>query len=182
MHLKTTTRKICKARWQEIPPFMLDYWSDKLSLELLCFAREHAFDRIFTYSARVDEIDVNRLIKKEFKICLPVICAEKTLEFSEVNQFTIFEKNKMNILEPFNTERTALGINDLLVVPGIAFDKLGFRLGKGAGYYDRFLEKNKSVTTCGITLEAFLVESIFPENHDIAMNYILTEKCVRRCL
>lgn len=68
---------------------------------------------------------------------------------------------------------------DLIIVPGVAFDRSGGRLGNGAGYYDRLLAKvRKNCTVCGICFESQLVEHIEREPHDIAMDYVITEKTI----
>lgn len=68
---------------------------------------------------------------------------------------------------------------DLLLVPLLAFDRKGYRLGLGGGYYDRTLEalkaSGKRFTTIGIGYSECEVEKIPHEAHDIAMDMILTE-------
>lgn len=69
---------------------------------------------------------------------------------------------------------------DLIVLPGIAFDKKGYRIGFGAGYYDRFLGSlNFKVPTVGVAynyqvLDTFLVV----EPHDMPVDYVITEKTI----
>lgn len=68
---------------------------------------------------------------------------------------------------------------DLIVVPGIAFDKRGYRIGFGKGYYDRFLSDYTGIKV-GFAYDFQVLESIPHESWDIAMNYIVTEKKVYR--
>lgn len=68
---------------------------------------------------------------------------------------------------------------DLIMVPGVAFDRHGGRLGNGAGYYDRLLSKVRADTVlCGVCFESQLFESIVREQHDVAMDFIVTEKAI----
>jgi len=62
---------------------------------------------------------------------------------------------------------------DLILVPGVAFDLQGRRLGRGKGYYDRLLEKF-SGTKCGIAFDEQIVDEIPARAHDIKMDFILT--------
>lgn len=62
---------------------------------------------------------------------------------------------------------------DLAVVPGVAFDPAGRRLGRGKGFYDRLLADITGVT-CGVALDEQMVTELPEEPHDVAMNYILT--------
>jgi 5-formyltetrahydrofolate cyclo-ligase len=65
----------------------------------------------------------------------------------------------------------------LVLVPGIAFDKNGHRIGFGKGFYDKFLKKlPKKAVKVGIAFDNQLVASITHEPHDVHMDYILTEK------
>ena len=64
---------------------------------------------------------------------------------------------------------------ELTLVPGLAFDRHGFRLGYGGGYFDRFLENFKGVSA-GITFHALLLDTIPHAVHDIPMHWVITER------
>lgn len=65
---------------------------------------------------------------------------------------------------------------DLVVVPGVAFDRQGGRLGNGAGYYDRLLASvRKDCMVIGVAYEAQMMPEISLEQHDIAMDRVMTE-------
>ncbi len=68
---------------------------------------------------------------------------------------------------------------DLMVVPGVAFDRRGNRLGRGKGFYDRYLPK---VGGCriGVCLNKFIIEDIPHEPHDVRMDLLVTESGVMR--
>ncbi len=65
---------------------------------------------------------------------------------------------------------------DLIVVPGLAFTKEGGRLGRGAGYYDRFLQKATKAFKLGLCHSSFLEKSLPLEEHDVFLDGVLTEK------
>ena len=66
---------------------------------------------------------------------------------------------------------------DLVVVPGVAFDQQGHRIGFGKGYYDRCLrQRGRHTTLVGICHDFQLVERVPVEGHDISMQYIVTER------
>ncbi|MEI6338074.1 MAG: 5-formyltetrahydrofolate cyclo-ligase [Verrucomicrobiota bacterium] len=64
---------------------------------------------------------------------------------------------------------------DLVLVPGLAFDARGFRLGRGGGFYDRWLGANPGVRTLGLCFACQLVEKIPVESHDVRVDAVLTE-------
>ena len=65
-------------------------------------------------------------------------------------------------------------IFDLVIVPGVAFDRQGGRLGHGKGYYDRFLELT-SAFRLALAFDCQLLETVPTELHDVPMNAILSE-------
>lgn len=70
-------------------------------------------------------------------------------------------------------------IIDLIMVPGVGFDRQGGRLGNGAGYYDRLLANVRpDIVLCGVCFESQLFERIAMEPYDVAMDFIVTEKAI----
>ncbi|WP_340121784.1 5-formyltetrahydrofolate cyclo-ligase [Methylobacter svalbardensis] len=68
---------------------------------------------------------------------------------------------------------------DCVLVPGVAFDRNGGRLGNGGGYYDRLLKRVRADTVLiGVCFESQLVEQVVMEAHDVAMDIVITEKAV----
>lgn len=70
---------------------------------------------------------------------------------------------------------------DLVLVPGVAFDAGGSRLGMGAGYYDRFLAMAPQASLVGIAWTMQLVTTVPQAEHDILMHWIVTEDRVIHC-
>ncbi len=70
---------------------------------------------------------------------------------------------------------------DLIVVPGLAFDVTGHRLGRGGGYYDRFLPRlRRSVTTVGLGFDLQIVESVPVDETDVPLDIIVTDRRTTR--
>ena len=90
---------------------------------------------------------------------------------------------RFGILEP-SDECPTLKLRDfagaLILVPGLAFDDRGFRIGYGGGYYDRFLaelkQANVPVTTVGLVFTACHPSVLPDEPHDIPVNYVIDER------
>jgi 5-formyltetrahydrofolate cyclo-ligase len=71
---------------------------------------------------------------------------------------------------------------DLVLVPGVAFDYQGHRIGYGKGYYDRFLPKLKpDAGVIGLAFACQVVEKIEPAEHDYPVSWLVTEKGVIKC-
>lgn len=74
--------------------------------------------------------------------------------------------------EPYDTEAI-----DAILIPGLAFDGSGYRLGYGKGYYDRFLTGiSETVFRCGVAFEFQVVDTIFPGDRDIPMHWIVSDR------
>ena len=100
-----------------------------------------------------------------------------SLEFIEVRGLADLQVGAFGIREPRGERRVALNDFDLLIVPGVVFDREGGRLGYGKGYYDRFLAgegfRGKRV---GLCYELQLVPLLPRERHDVLMDVVITEQ------
>lgn len=70
---------------------------------------------------------------------------------------------------------------DLIIVPGVAFDRRGHRLGYGGGYYDQFLPRCPQSVWMGLAYEAQLVSDTFPQPCDVPLHFIVTENDLLIC-
>lgn len=77
--------------------------------------------------------------------------------------------------DPAKTRRIDPAAIELVVVPGVAFDPAGRRLGMGAGYYDRFLPRAALACRMGLAWSAQIVPEVPVDEHDVRMEYLLTE-------
>ena len=74
---------------------------------------------------------------------------------------------------PDNTEPVNI---DIVLIPMVGFDQQGYRLGYGSGYYDRTLAISEPCPlVIGIAFEMFRLDSVYPQAHDIPMDFIITE-------
>lgn len=105
-------------------------------------------------------------------------CGETTgeMDFYLVESLDELAIGKYGIREPKASAQKITDFSDSLVfVPALAFDRKGFRLGYGGGYYDRFLATHK-VTSVGITYEEFLTQSLPRDKFDRPVTLVVTEK------
>lgn len=131
---------------------------------------------VFIYNSLSDEIQTLDFIhrwKDKKNFYLPVVVKDDIV-FRAYTSSTEFQQSSFNIFEPMGTDFTELGKIDMVVVPGIAFDRKLNRLGRGKGYYDRFLAKI-SAPKIGICFDFQLFDEIPAESTDIKMDYIVSE-------
>jgi 5-formyltetrahydrofolate cyclo-ligase len=114
-------------------------------------------------------IERARLLGK--KIALPRVKEDK-ITFYELSSSKYLIRGRFGIMEPVPYKRVSK--IDLLVVPGIAFDKKGYRLGYGKGYYDRLLS-GKRTFSIGLAYSFQLLENLPHDRYDKRLNAIASE-------
>lgn len=123
-----------------------------------------------------DEIDTFSLIDKCFamgkKVFLPVINGDDMTACEFNGDYKI---GKYGIKEPITPNSSLLIPNSIefILVPGVAFSPNGYRLGRGKGYYDKFLSKYSNLFTVGVCFREQFFLDIPREPHDVPMNKVL---------
>jgi len=159
-----------------------------LAAERICehlFA-EPAFRRagqVAIYAALPDEVPTRPLfdaLTSAGTVCLlPRVVPAGPLVFARVEHWDELRPGRLGILEPVASAPTvAPGAGDVAIVPGVAFDLAGWRLGRGGGYYDRTFPAGAGPQPLlfGVACEARIAESVPHGSHDRAMDAIVTER------
>jgi 5-formyltetrahydrofolate cyclo-ligase len=142
---------------------------------------------ILFFAPLPDELDVWPLLEESLAagkvVALPFFDPKKNSYSARQikNKAADIVTGKYGVREPVSScaEIPFAGF-DLVLVPGMAFDFDGNRLGRGRGFYDRMLE-NASGIKCGVGYDFQLMEKVPTEPHDARVNFILTPtRCVRR--
>ena len=145
---------------------------------------------ILFYVSTKNEVMTETMIKQALKnnkrIVVPISnVKEKTLTFSELKYFDKeLEPGCFNILEPKKEciRKISPEEVDLIIVPGVAFDEEGDRIGYGMGFYDRFLrELKRKIPTIGLAYEFQIVDDIPVCDKDVTVDKIITENRIIEC-
>lgn len=134
---------------------------------------------IHTYVAFRSEVNTrfiiyHALIENKRVFC-PIIDKENLL-VGEIESFNDLVLGTYGILQPQNPIDFDLEKIDIIIVPGIAFDIKGFRIGYGKGYYDKFLKKIKKPIKIGLTFDELIIEFIPISDEDVPVDIIISEK------
>ena len=126
------------------------------------------------------EVDIWKLIKKYIQkkeVFLPRTEHKKrSIKICHISNLGQLKKSTLGILEPDGKCETEKPKNiDLVIVPGIAFDEQGNRIGFGKGFYDTLLKKTKCPKVA-LAYDFQIMQSIPCEKHDVPMDIIITEK------
>jgi 5-formyltetrahydrofolate cyclo-ligase len=130
------------------------------------------------YAAQPSEPDLAPLLRAPGKkTCFPRT-AGSILDFHFCHSGELLRPGPWNLLEPDPVHCPVVPVSeiDLLLIPGLAFTRAGGRLGRGGGYYDRFLSRiHPRAVKIGICFHAQLVPELPLEIHDHAVDHLITE-------
>jgi 5-formyltetrahydrofolate cyclo-ligase len=134
------------------------------------------------YTSKEKEVNTVPLITTLFKrgnpVIVPVIVKDDvSLRLSYLRDFSVLVPSTFGVPEPIGNEILAKGEHvDTIILPMLGFDRAGRRMGYGAGYYDRFLAKNRNVRKIGIAFACQEYDDLPADENDIPMDYIITER------
>ena len=145
---------------------------------------------VFWPIVRNREIDTRYLIKELTlmgkKCVLPRVLSysntptnSKRMEHCLYSGETNLKPNRWDVYEPVSSETVPVASFDLVVVPALAVDSAGIRLGYGKGYYDEFLTEINALTICPV-FNSFFVNELPTESHDVPVDILVTEQDVVR--
>ncbi len=141
---------------------------------------------IFPFVSTAIEVDTLSLIRKALfdgkRVAVPRCTPGKVeMFFYEIGSLDELEPGAFGVLEPKGEEsRKVKGdVDTLLVLPGLAFDMDGYRLGYGKGYYDRFLSSFPGVKA-GVCYTACLKQTLPHGRYDKKADYLVTEKFIKK--
>lgn len=133
-------------------------------------------DNILMYHSLPDEISTHRFIEKwsgRKRFYLPRVNGVN-LDILPYDKSTL-RYGAFQIEEPSGNDTTNISDIELIIVPGVAYDRQGNRVGRGKGYYDRLLSSAKA-TKIGMAYDFQIVDEIDAEPHDIKVDIIITDK------
>lgn len=135
---------------------------------------------VFAYFSVNGEVDTHRLIRAAAesgkRVALPVVLGDGQMYFAAA-ECELSAGAFYGIPEPGpDAERVEPENGDIIIVPALCFDRQGYRLGQGGGYYDRWLELHPELFSVGLCRERFLQDSVPREAHDMRVRCVVTEK------
>ena len=132
---------------------------------------------ILMYYSLPDEVDthdaVNELVRRGKTVLLPRVIDGENMEIRIYEKPEDLQEGSYGIMEPTGKPFTDYAVIDVAVVPGMAFDGSGRRLGRGKGYYDRFLPKAVNACKIGVCFGFQKLEAVPADGNDVRMDRII---------
>ncbi|MBI1302011.1 MAG: 5-formyltetrahydrofolate cyclo-ligase [Alphaproteobacteria bacterium] len=146
-------------------------------------------DCIAAYWPKGRELDTHTIIdealERGFDVCLPIVQKdEKVLKFARYENDMDMIEGAYKIVHPVLSDKTGWLEPDIVIVPMLAYDRKGYRLGYGGGYYDatlKALKEKKNILAVGLAYAKQACLFNLPvEEHDVPMDWIVTEQGVQK--
>ena len=158
-------------------------WSEEASRTLVEEVIPNSAKTVMVYLAHGTELDLDQAITHLLARGVTVAVPEVSEAGSDMRPILLdtlsasaLDVDRFGIRVPLKRHEVELQTLDVVVVPGVAFDRSGARLGRGGGFYDRFLKSLPDGTMrVGACFSAQLQDEIPTDPHDLAVDLVVTE-------
>ena len=177
--LKNSVRQILRQRKDAMVPEDRLFKSHRICRHLMEIIRDG--ETVMVYTSKEKEVNTVPLISTLFEhgnpVVVPIIVKEDvSLRLSYLRDFSALVPSTFGVPEPIGSEIPAAAEDiGTIILPMLGFDRKGGRIGYGAGYYDRFLSKNRNLRKIGIAFACQEVDGLPVDENDIRMDCIITE-------
>lgn len=166
---------------EQVLEYSDDIWSKIYGMESFKSATA-----VLLYSSIGNEVNTVEIANKALtmgkQVAYPVTnTASMTMEFyavSDLSELMLVKSGSFSLMEP-RPDQSAKIIPDsrtLMIVPGLAFDKQGYRTGYGGGFYDKYITKHTILTTIGVCYDFQVVERIPAQSYDRPVGVLVTNR------
>ncbi len=178
---KIELRKKCKDIINGTPPEKFREWGEEIAAVIFNSDEWKSSEVVFVFVSLKNEVDTYPMLfgalESGKKLCVPRITGDGMMEAVEIKKLSELESGKFGILEPISSCPSVKKEQiDLMLLPCLAADENGGRLGKGGGFYDRFCEKTdcRKIILCP---EALMMKNgeIIMQEHDVAADAVATQ-------
>ena len=181
-------RAVFKEKRAALDPLVKADMDEKICQRLSSLVSVRYADEILSFSPLKGEVQIGsfneNVLKSGKRFYLPR-CVKGTSEmnFHLVSSMGELENGSFSIMEPSEDApkwENKTGVNAVCIIPAMSYDKSGYRLGYGKGYYDRHLS-SKNVLKIGVCYTDFLSDEIPRGRFDLSVDIIVTEKGIINC-
>ena len=161
-------------------------WNEEIYNKLIISDFYKTSATIFSFVSFKDEVDTHKFIMQALKdgktICVPKVASKKEgMKTYKINSFEDLKEGYFGILEPkINCSEIYSHEIDFILMPGVAFDNCGGRVGYGAGFYDRFLSNmKKDVPKIAIAYDFQFIDKVPTDELDVQIDGIITNSQIK---
>ena len=188
MNTKKSIRSELRAKREALEPKLWQDYSNTIQKNILKSRLYRDCDILMAYADINNEVGTLTLCEDALisgkQLYFPKVLEtfnEARMEFYQVTNTTELTPGFHSIMEPLGEVTRAFDYNALkdhkvlMIVPGIAFDKSGHRLGYGKGYYDNYLRNKDAIMRVGVCFSMQIVDEVPITKNDLKVNYVVSE-------
>ena len=178
--MKNKIRKEILALRKAMPIYLLEEYSKKIAEKLIKHPEYQSAELVFTYIDAKGEVKTKDIIEHAWenrkRVAVPRVQGD-IMEFYLISSYEDLEPGNFGIMEPKknSTEVTDIHENSVVIMPGVAFDRSGNRIGYGKGYYDKYFSKYPDLYKIALAFSMQIVSEIPADIFDIKADCIITE-------
>jgi 5-formyltetrahydrofolate cyclo-ligase len=169
--MKDSLRQALLLQRLSLSSAMVDTYSQSLIKQIIALPAFQQAKVIGLYSPIKNEPDLRPLVNQGKQVLLPKVVGD-SLIYGLWKQTDTLIKSPLNILEP-TTNKDESHLLDLLIIPGVAFDRFGNRLGFGKGYFDRYLSNKRPPLVIGVCYPFQLQKQLQVTQEDMKVDLVL---------
>ena len=172
---KDELRQLIRQQKRQFTPAQLE----ELSLPVLERLRPYLAEAsvVMAYYSLSDEVCthqlIDELVAKGKTVLLPKVLDDETMELRRYQSVDDLREGTFHLMEPVGEPFTDYGEINVAIIPGMAFDADGHRLGRGKGYYDRFLQSLPEVKKIGVCFDFQKVDIVPSKSHDVIVDIVV---------
>lgn len=185
--IKKEIRQQLRAKMASVSPAVLHERSIQACSQLARTPEYARSEIVMVFLSLPAEVDTTPLVLQAWRDRKRVLAPKVSWEQRRMLPIQInslsddLSESALGIREPADGVPIPLANIDMVIVPGIGFDLRGNRLGRGRGFYDRFLaHRDWAGVACGLALEEQVLEQVPVSEHDKPIQMLVTDKTVRR--
>lgn len=182
---KTEIRKYIKEMKKNLTEEEIQLRSNRIAKKLFAQPFYKQAECIYLYVSYNQEIDtvgiIKHILEDNKRVAVPKV-VDKNMEFHEISSLNQLSEGAFGIQEPTVNKPVSgdpeWASSNLMIIPGLAFDKKGSRIGYGGGYYDRYLHKyaDKIGLKIALAYDFQVLEQIDIESYDEKIDGIITDE------
>ena len=169
--MKDTLRQTLLQQRMALSLALVETYSQSLMKQIIALPAFQQAKVIGLYSPIKNEPDLRPLVNQGKQVLLPKVVGD-SLIYGQWKQTDTLIKSPLNILEP-TTNKDESHLLDLLIIPGVAFDRFGNRLGFGKGYFDRYLSTKRPPLVIGVCYPFQLQKQLQVTQEDMKVDLVL---------
>ena len=173
---KTELRSYIRQRKRAMTPEQIEEKSAKLAAQLFeteLYRKAKTLYGYLPYNQEVRTVPIlERALRDGKRVAVPKVYADQ-MRFIYLPDLTLVEKSGMGIPEPVADGPVAREEDALILMPGLAFDPMGHRIGYGGGFYDKYLQDQPNHPTVALCYDFQMLPQLDTEEHDVPVDLVL---------